>query len=176
MNEVKLGELITNDRHRDAIHVAVAPVVAGEDLFPGDRVRVENDIAHKPVSPLAPIGIVDPFLNAKVKEGQRFWVCLLPGTITSLRHEWTHPQFQGQNEKSASEQWLREFAEEVGVSYKMLMEAIDARLESDWDYHVLSYDTPDVCSQKLREMWDHYENITGKRVKDKTMQVFTCSC
>ncbi len=40
------------------------------------------------------VGIVDPFLQRSVLQGQRFYLCLFPGTVTSLRHVWTHPALE----------------------------------------------------------------------------------
>ncbi len=80
-----------NDR-RDAIHIAIAPVVAGGDLLPGQHVGLLPDGRFGVVD--QPIGIVDPFRTGTILEGERFWLCLYPYTITSLRHVWTHPTFR----------------------------------------------------------------------------------
>ena len=93
MEVPKLGELITGPAGRDAVHVAVMPVDAGEPLEPGEWVGVMlngkayNAYAHG----IELLGIVDPFLEIGVNTGERFYLCLLPGTVTSLRHVWTHP-------------------------------------------------------------------------------------
>jgi hypothetical protein len=99
-----IGKLITGDENNDAIHVAIAPVIAAERLKPGQRIRltthlfqrngsrlhyVRHEMPEKPA-----IGIVDPFLTKDVEPEQGFYMFLLPGTITSLRHEWTHPAFE----------------------------------------------------------------------------------
>jgi hypothetical protein len=76
---------------RDAVHVAVAPVVAAAHLLPGQHVGVLAD--GRAGADEEPIGVVDPFLTEAVRPGQRFWLLLYPGTITSLRHVWTHPAF-----------------------------------------------------------------------------------
>jgi hypothetical protein len=85
-----IGELCRDDARRDAIHFAVAPVEADMDLRPGEHVGVSQGRASRDI---APVGIVDPFLNGEVKEGQRFWLFLYPNTITNLRHVWMHPAF-----------------------------------------------------------------------------------
>ncbi len=94
-NLPQIGKLIENgDRRRDAVHIAVAPMTADTELVPGQAIgfTCQNDFEFAGVSE-NPIGIVDPFLTDSVKPGQRFWVFLYPGTITSLRHVWTHPEF-----------------------------------------------------------------------------------
>lgn len=90
-----LGEPPDALAHRDAVHIAVAPMVAGEDLSPGDRVAFFNgDCTKAWLSPPGKaVGIVDPFRTGMIREGERFWLFLLPNTITNLRHVWTHPAF-----------------------------------------------------------------------------------
>ncbi len=87
-----IGHLVDGVARRDAIHVAVAPVVAGEDLAPGTPVALDNSMQAWESD--KPIGVVDPFLEGTVLFGERFWLFLYPNTITSLRHVWTHPAFQ----------------------------------------------------------------------------------
>lgn len=89
---ITLGQPVPEFAKRDAIHVAVVPVVASEDLEPGRRVGLIPGTlrAYRPVEEIG-IGIVDPFLRSPVVAGQRFWLLLDPGTATNLRHEWEHP-------------------------------------------------------------------------------------
>lgn len=88
---VALGKIIppAQPAHRDAVHVAVLPVVADQDLSAGDRVGVRNGRASRRFQPH--IGVVDPFLTDAVLVDQRCYVCLFPGTVTGMRHHWTHP-------------------------------------------------------------------------------------
>jgi len=92
---LQLGQLIEDgDRRRDAIHIAVAPVTAVERLSPGQHVGLVREDDPELVGPCdRTIGVVDPFLTAEVEPGRRFWLFLFPGTITGLRHVWTHPAF-----------------------------------------------------------------------------------
>ncbi len=182
--KVKLGRLITTPQGRDAVHIAIAPVTAYCDLEPGEDIGfVENGntelvgVVHSQKT----IGIVDPFIMGTVRKGERFFMFLYPDTITSLRHEWMHPAFKEAeklppSETSVSEQWLREFAEEVGVSYKVLMDAAEAKLEDETAYHTLPYDTPSCVYHNRDEFWKHYETVTGVKAKDPEAIFFTCSC
>lgn len=87
----KLGQLVEWQAFRDAVHVAVAPVVAGERLSPGFHVRLKDGRAYSDSEDL--VGVVDPFLLADVEPGQTFWLFVYPNTVTSLRHAWTHRAF-----------------------------------------------------------------------------------
>lgn len=87
------GQEPAADARRDAVHIAVAPVVAGGLLFAGDHVGPDlNGTFHCVGSGC--IGVVDPFLLEPVQYGERFWLFLYPNTVTSLRHVWTHDAFK----------------------------------------------------------------------------------
>ena len=61
-----LGTIIDERAMRDAIHLAVEPVVAAAKLFPGQDVgAVEGGYGTSP----NPVGIVDPFLKRPVNPG-----------------------------------------------------------------------------------------------------------
>jgi|SRR6185312_9536985 len=86
-----LGEIPDETARRDAVHIAVAPVVAGVDIAPGQHVGLFTDGTASPSKPW--IGIADPFFKDHISRGQRFWLYLYPNTITNLRHVWEHPAF-----------------------------------------------------------------------------------
>ena len=89
-----LGTLpIPADSGRDAIHLAVEPVIASERLLAGQDVYLLPDGRAAKGKENA-VGIVDPFLKQSVKAGEKFWLVVYPRQITSLRHVWTHPAFE----------------------------------------------------------------------------------
>lgn len=90
MESLGIGKIIETEQHRDAVHMAIVPVVAHDHLSPGQHVGVKEGHSCS----ADPIGIVDPFLWSTVQARDKFWLFLYPGSITSLRHEWTHPAFE----------------------------------------------------------------------------------
>lgn len=183
-DHTKVGEILPSSQPRDAIHIAVAAVVATEKLFPGQNIGFVEGAEHDHKTDVAAceramsVGIVDPFLTDAVLPGQWFWMFLHPYTITSLRHNWTHPAFgsdhQEEVEKAASEKWMANFANGYGVSYRDMLDA-GTRFLSHGDYFCDggTFEGEHVPD----EYWDHYENITGRKVKsDDRESFFTCSC
>lgn len=120
MDTLNLGQIIEGEQQRDATHIAVAPVVAFRSLAPGEHVGL-NEKGEADNLNLETIGIIDPFLKARVMRGERCWLFLYPGTITGLRHEWTHPAFESVTpspatptaDRATSEAWLRQYAKRV---------------------------------------------------------------
>src|SRR5687768_16079234 len=94
-NHPVLGKIITSAVQRDAVHIAIAPVIANERLKPGQPIgfKTPGDPTIVTGRGTRSIGIVDPFLMEEVVAGERFYIFLYPQTITSLRHDWTHPAF-----------------------------------------------------------------------------------
>lgn len=96
-----LGMIIDATQKRDAIHLAVEPIEAGENLWPGDDVGIFQGKAYRQGRAMGDgfilmgLGIVDPFVHKGigVRQGQRFWLVVYPRQIHSLRHVWTHPAF-----------------------------------------------------------------------------------
>lgn len=93
MSEVNIGHEPSEYAQRDAIHVAVIPAISGDNLNAGDEVKINDDGLAYNVADGRGVGIVDPFLLKPVILGQRFWLFLMPNSITGMRHHWEHPMF-----------------------------------------------------------------------------------
>lgn len=180
--QFSIGQLIGGDAKRDAIHIAVAPVTAAQRMQPGQRIGPVGGDTTQAAPSASPIGIVDPFLTEPVELGQRFFMFLLPNTITGLRHEWTHPVFNSgvSPEKMNSEAWIRDFAASVPLSYETIMEGAEAWV---WDREHNGYGEY-LCFGGLLEgkgvpgaFWPHYEVVTGATVAEKHRgSFFSCAC
>lgn len=174
-----LGTIINEDVGRDAIHIATYPVTASEQLFPGQHIGIGPDGATTKADH---IGIVDAFLTGPVFPGQRFWMMLYPRTITSLRHEWTHPAIDAasiedaRTAKEISEQWLRDFvARSDCPGYEQVVaKAIN---NDSWSNKYLHFDDVDAHGEIQPEFWDHIEVVTGRTIpKEDRAEYFSCSC
>jgi hypothetical protein len=174
------------DAGRDAIHVAVVPVIAAEILAPGQRVSLESD--GRAVVDAEGVGVVDPFLRGYALAGERFWLFLPPGSITSLRHVWTHPAFAAEpsvvaepptampDNIVAARKWLEDFAPRVEMTYDELLAAAKDYLRSG--EYVTEYGGQgwqDAFYENAETFWTHYETVTGEKVEDRG-HFFSCSC
>ena len=187
-----IGKLRNGTEKRDAIHIAIAPVVSAsmDDLRPGQPIgfyRPDSDF-HVIGNEADPIGIVDPFLTKPVAWRERFWMFLMPNTVTSLRHEWTHPAFgKTTQDKAASEKWLRDFINSADCpSYDHVIKGILGEIpdvyEGDGTYYgvrldseYLHFNGSDAHGEIPPEFWDHVEVVTGKPMRVRPSS-FSCSC
>lgn len=91
-HDLQLGHTPEENAQRDAVHVAIIPVVAAANMRRGDRVKLlpDNQIVKAGSGrPDDAHGIIDPFLpKATVKAGDRVYMVLLPGKVTGMRHHW----------------------------------------------------------------------------------------
>lgn len=169
-----LGTYLSGDEPRDAIHLAVVPLVATEKVFPSQHLTADGQTKGETV------GIVDPFLPGPVQPGQRFWLVLYPRTITSLRHVWTHPAFPEQSPINRDEEWIRNFADSVGLGYQTIMDGarewVQGREEGGWGEY-LNFGGLLEGESVPDEFWDHYDAITGRPTPEEYRgSFFTCSC
>lgn len=174
---------------RDAIHLAVERVRGVDYLSPGEAVGF---VAPGLVSASARklVGIVDPFLTDGPCPGNEFFLVLFPGTVTSLRHVWEHPDIPAQQPEPAisagapvspSEQWLRDFAERCGLGYSTLMDGaktwVATSAGSRWGGEYLCLGGLLEGQYVPAEFWPHYEAVTGAKVPTAQQEnFFTCSC
>lgn len=186
-----LGTIIDDNQKRDAIHLAVEPVIAGEFLNPGAHIKVIDGIAYKTTIGDG-LGIVDPFLHIPVKKGQRFWFVMYPGRVHSLRHVWSHPEFPDvagtpTPNKTESELWLRRFCEGSDCpNYETVMKLVNEGTlpSTDKKYYKnggeyteehLHFAGIDAHGEIPPEFWIHAEVVLGRKLKYHP-QYFSCSC
>lgn len=171
-----IGKTLPDGIGRDAIHIAVYPMVANRDMSPGTNV---NDL-----------GIVDPFLDRPVKAGERFFLFLKPQTIKSLRHVWTHPDIPNEQPNDTanianveeSRQWLANFADRLGqFTVDELIETtrffVEKRSRYDSSTICMGGDIDCYEMETDDEFWRHYEIATGTKVNRKDVpNGFRCAC
>lgn len=187
---------IPENSGRDAIHLAVEPVVAGHMLKPGQRVFIANGCAFADfnIDPnVRATGIVDPFLERPILAGEKFWFVVLPRTITSLRHVWSHPAFPEAEsvvdtdphyvfnpEQSMAMAWMKDYCRELGERYEYIMDGAKKFIESgDYLYGEKDRGNLEGVNFHPQEFWDKYEAITGEKVGGHTRgegSFFSCSC
>jgi len=189
MSDSILGKLLTATAQRDAIHVAIAPVTSAIRLLPGQHVGMVSPDVVGPSNDT--IGIVDPFLILPVEPGQRFYLCLYPRTVTSLRHHWTHPAFEDENiqreplstttQLLVSQDWITSYVrrhcpyweDEDDGGYAEFIRYVE---HERWIY----YNGEDCHSlgdvADADELFRHLSVVLNRAIDASYFEEFTCSC
>jgi hypothetical protein len=165
---------------KDAVHVAVISVECkAETLMPGEHVDKDGMPTGEKL-----VGIVDPFVRKPVKKGEKFWLCLYPGTITALKHYWTHPAFEAEtpqpetSAKASSTEWMEEYC--AHTLYCELSEFLGKLDDVADDPGEGELWTEGEHMDQLRHSWSeicfHYNNISGRSINPSDYVSFSCSC
>jgi hypothetical protein len=191
MTEPNIGEKILSADvvsdgkmpERDAIHVAVIPLMAGESYMrSGENVRLSLE-SHK-VAMNGDygnhIGVIDPFMEgSSLNEGDWFWCFLKPGTVTGMRHHWQHPSFEGfELPSNDHELWLRQFCDRWNFEFQDL---IEEGTSSGYGYITARGRDLHGASDLGEDeglFWMHLEGYVGKEFDDDHKQrlEWSCSC
>jgi hypothetical protein len=187
MDPLAIGSLITTEQHKDAIHVAVVPVHVNKTCQPGQPVkpggsRIGNVRIVVPCAPEESIGVIDPFLKQPAAPGSKCWLFLPPGSITSMRHSWTHPALNDESdldlddiEVSRAQRFICKCADEIGKSYKQLMEDAGSFAETgQYVYNGSDDSYSDFTSWP--EFWRSWSIVTGQPVPASQWAPYRCAC
>lgn len=160
---------------KDAVHVAIVSVEAGQNLKPGTHVELKHGkaVMKDPHSDFEfkPIGIVDPFLRTNIEKGQNFYLCLYPETVTGMRHEWGHPAF---DDLASVKSQLEDIGKRYHTSYEQIIEACEAFVAGD-DFTFWGDYGPDMMYSEGREIARLYYQLTGSTFESENVS-FRCAC
>ncbi len=183
--DLRIGQLILGPQVKDAIHVAIMPVVAAENIPAGAHIGLSND--GKACRGTTHLGVADPFLKTKILAGDTFWMFMYPNTVANLRHDWDHPALAKiekikQKEKSiTSREWLESYAlrNVYGDTSYSASEAYEALINQvkggdltfyGQDCHGLG-DVPDS-----EELFEHLSAVLNREIGPENFSYFGCSC
>ena len=198
-----IGTILAGPEPRDAVHIAMMSAVASEEIRPGDGVAIVPYSGglicecHKAAE--ACIGVADPFIVRHVREGQRCWVFLRPGTVAGMRHEWTSSLVdpgppngsEPQLPRSPAETWLREFAREWGWDYGVMLHEALVIADPNSDPAADAWETPAGLLVSMgRDLhspgelgpgvadlfWQHVGTVLGREFSADHRRRFTWSC
>lgn len=156
-----LGRTITDKDNvgRDAIHLAVMPVVAGERIAPGAEIGFRKDREYGTAYEMGGgLGIADPFLTQHVQVGETFLLVVHPRTITSLRHVWEHPDFDPKQYTNPAKERMEGFCKENNLDGLELLAAAEGFLTNGESLNVGDNEGLEV----YHGFWRDWEAVTGK--------------
>lgn len=175
--DVILGKLPNDGAKRDAIHVAIAPVAAAQQLYPGQHVGPMGDDGFGPLAQ-GNVGIVDPYLTHPVPKGERFFLCLYPQTVTGMRHHWSHPLFHDSGEgppPEDSREFIQQLAAELGEEYETLILAGKQWAKEGHRWCLGHEGAMDISRDRWQQFWRHFERVTGMKNEEEESP-FRCAC
>ena len=164
-----INKTITFGRHpeqagvKDAVHVAIVSVRAGQYLEPGTRVSLNEH--REAVGDSKGFGLVDPFLKKSVQTGDTCWVMMDAKETGTVRHIWDHEQdFTAPERETKQNEYLLGHAKRLGVSYKQLMDAVEQLVYNQKTTVYAGTLTEEELEEKIEhidDFWYDWKDETG---------------
>ena len=179
-----IGTVLQGEHERDAIHVAIMPVQVQGQAMSGDSVKFVGPHTVTRCTIGERVGIIDPFLGVVVSHGDHVWLFLPPGSITSLRHDWTCPDVDAppipSEAKTDHLQWLQAFAHRWGFDFHDMI-AVATDEDAGVDYivaHGVDLHDASELGEDHDLFWYHLEGYTGKTFgpAHRGRVGWSCSC
>lgn len=154
---------------KDAVHVPIVSVRAGQYLIPGLPCSLDGR-GEAQLNKINPIGIIDPFRQSDIEKGQLCWLLLYPHIVIDVKHTWKMAEEQEFEEDTADDDVYSEdnlmlgTATRLNLSVTALMEAMRRAFGGD----PIEY----VGNQRLidnlpsRDLWDKWCELTGNELDD----------
>jgi hypothetical protein len=184
----KLGTVRAKDEGRDAIHLAVVTLQALERFVVPPIGNLWVDHLGKPApTPASAVGIIDPFLprGTLIEKGEWFFVYLKPGSISGLRHVWSHEAFpEGQKDalkeaKEKAERRVRDWCRETdtyGLDYQTCIELFEEGESGSFRLDGIAiYSSDEATGEIPSSILDDIELIIGKPLASRP-EFFRCAC
>lgn len=148
-----LGKLQDKAGVKDAVHVAIVSVRAGQLIKPGSRCSL-NEFNEAVVNNKG-YGIADPWLKSNIKTGDIFLLILGQNEIPNVRHVWEHPtiKFDEPTRDVKLNIYIQEQSENLGVTYNELMNAAEQLILKNKKTKYCGNKTEEQCE----ETWDNWE-------------------
>jgi len=166
---ITLGRNPTEVGVKDAIHVAIVSVRAGESLHPGRRVTLNEH--REAVNDAKGIGVADPFLKSRIKKGDNLWILMDASQIANVQHTWDHElDFSPPERVVAEGKQLARYADMLGVTYTQLTDAayklIDEGVSSEYE-GTLSQEELENALDDMWDFWYDWEEETGHEFENE---------
>ena len=179
------------DPDRDAVHVAVVKLIAGDNrLHPGSKFKLahgSNKIALSASYNEGDfVGIANPYVTDNfrhIEKGTEFWGMLIPGLVNGMVHKWKCPIFDDRQEsENEHSQWIREFCDRWNFDYNELIENSTSDIKEEYEAWIVARGIDLHSKGDLGEdhdlFWVHLEALTGKKFNKDHREKFgwSCSC
>lgn len=153
---------------KDAIHIAVVSLRAGQLLKPGQNIELNEDgEAIRSRNKKDSFGVVDPFLKNNVMRGESFWGLLSMHEVPNVRHTWDHPKlsFESPITPIKYNSILEHIASELGITYPELMFACRKMIDTDKKTAIQKSEDEiySLNSDYNCELWSEWSDETGEK-------------